>query len=150
MHSKPIAQERESGALMVEPDVLAAAEYLERWRYRSSHEPERMLMYAVVDDAITCYQKYSSASKPRGKERFRDVENWLMREKNDWLFSFERICEVLELNPNYIRAGLMRWRSSAGSRPTKVRLFYVVRPGRRVRKTMRLKGVQCQGARLRV
>jgi hypothetical protein len=133
MHSKTVAQERESWTSMFQPDVLAAAQYLERWRYRRSHEPERMLMYAVLEDAITCYQKYSSASKPRGKERFRDVENWLMREKNDWLFSFERICEVLELNPGYIRAGLARWRSSAAAPPTKLRLFYVVRNGRRVR-----------------
>ena len=136
MHDKPVAQERDGWTSMFQPDVLAAAQYLEKWRYQRSHEPEKMLMYAVLEDAITCFQRFSSASDARGRAEFNDAENWLMHEKSDWFFSFEPICEALNLNPDYIRAGLLRWRRNALTRQRKIRLFYVVRAGRRARKAM--------------
>jgi hypothetical protein len=136
MHDKPVAQERDGWTSMFQPDVLAAAQYLEKWRYQRSHEPEKMLMYAVLEDAITCFQRFSSASDARGRAAFKDAENWLMHEKSDWFFSFEPICEALSLDPNYIRDGLRTWRRNAPRRQRKIRLFYVVRAGRRARKTM--------------
>ena len=55
MHDKPVAQERDGWTSMFQPDVLAAAQYMEKWRYQRSHEPEKMLMCAVLEDAITCF-----------------------------------------------------------------------------------------------
>jgi hypothetical protein len=118
---------------MFQPDVLASAQYMEKWRYRRTHEPEKMLMCAVLEDAITCYQRFSRVSTRRGRAAFKEAENWLMREKGEWPFSFERICEALDLNPDYIRMGLAHWRSDAPKQRLKTRLFYVVRIGRRVR-----------------
>jgi len=129
MHDKPVAQERDGWTSMFQPDVLAAAQYLEKWRYQCSHEPEKMLMCAVLEDAITCFQRFSSASDARGRAAFNDAENWLMHEKSDWPFSFERICEALNLDPNYLRTGLERWRSGALAQQIEIRLFYVVRTG---------------------
>ncbi len=136
MREKSAAQDRESWTSLFQPDVLAAARYLDKWRYRISHEPEKMLMCAVLEDAITRFQKYSSASSAHGRTAFREAEEWLMREKSDWLFSFEQICQSLNLDPNYIRAGLRRWQANSPARHRKIRLFYVVRPGRRARRTM--------------
>jgi hypothetical protein len=136
MQSKPAMQERDSWTSMFQPDVLAAAQYMDKWRYQGRHEPEKMLMCAVLEDAITCFQKFSSASTARGRAMFEEAENWLMHEESDWLFSFEYICQTLNLDPDYIRAGLTRWRTSERAHHRKVRLFYVVRTGRRVRKTM--------------
>ena len=87
-----------------------------------------MLMYAVLEDAITCFQRFSSASGARGRAEFNDAENWLMHEKSDWFFSFEPICEALSLNPDYIRAGLLRWRRNASTRQRKIRLFMSCAP----------------------
>ena len=136
MRDKSVAQERDGWTSMFQPDVLAAAQYLEKWRYQRSHEPEKMLMYAVLEDAITCFQRFSSASGARGRAAFNDAENWLMHEKSDWFFSFEPICEALSLNPDYIRAGLRHWRRTAPGRQRKIRLFHAVRAGRRARKAM--------------
>ena len=136
MRDKSVAQERESWTSLFQPDVLAAAQYMTKWRNQRNSEPEKMLMYAVLEDAITCFQRFSSASDARGRAAFSDAEDWLMHEKSDWFFSFEPICEALNLNPDYIRAGLLHWRRSALGRQRKIRLFYVVRAGRRARKAM--------------
>ena len=136
MRDKSVAQERESSTSLFQPDVLAAAQYMTKWRNQRNPEPEKMLMYAVLEDAITCFQRFSSASGARGRAAFNDAENWLMHEKSDWFFSFEPICEALSLNPDYIRAGLLHWRRTAPGRQRKIRLSHVVRAGRRARKAM--------------
>ena len=134
MHNRFAEQDQERWTSMFEPDVLAAAQYMEKWRYQHSHEPEQLLMYAVLKDAITCFQRFSSVSSARGQAAFKDAEDWLTQEKSDWPFSFEHICEALNLNPDYIRAGLEYWRRSGLARQAKNRLFYVVRAGRQDRR----------------
>jgi hypothetical protein len=31
-----------------------------------------------------------------------------------WLFSFENICQIVDMNPDYLRQGLNRWRMESG------------------------------------
>lgn len=139
MRTRPAAQG--PVASMFEPDLLASAQYMEKWRYQRSHEPEKMLMCAVLEDAITSYQRFLSVSNGRGRAAFKEAENWLMHEKSDWPFSFERICESLDLDPDYIRTGLIRWHTNGARQQTKTRLFYVVRIGRRMRSAPRVTSV---------
>ena len=35
-----------------------------------------------------------------------------IHDHSDWLFSFENICETLQLNPGYIRRGLLVWKQA--------------------------------------
>jgi hypothetical protein len=55
---------------------------------------------------------------------FQDAEEWILEKDTDWPFSFETICEVLGLNPDYVRQGLVRWKEAklAGRRPNVYRL----------------------------
>lgn len=106
-------REHQNWLSLFQPDVLAPLQYLDRWRYHRRHCPEIMLMLAVLADGIASFQKFSSARNRRGEARFREAESWLMREDNDRLYAFENICDILGLSPNYIRAGLCRWRRSA-------------------------------------
>jgi hypothetical protein len=116
MGEKLVARDYESWMSLFQPDVLASLQYLDRWRCRRRQNPEMMLMFAVLEDAVSCFQKFSSATSRRGKKLFREAESWLMSENNDGLYTFDNICEVLGLNPNYIRGGLSRWRRKRGER----------------------------------
>lgn len=71
---------------------------------------EVALMYAVLDDAITCFQNGSLATSRRAQRLAREAEAWFFAEDPAWLFSFVSICAVLGLDPDYIRVGLRRWR----------------------------------------
>jgi len=95
---------------MFQPDTLAPAQYFETVRTRASLEPEKRLMLAVLEDAVLCFQKGSSAGDRRRKALFPDAEEWIMEENRDWPFSFENICEVFGINPAYLRQGLLRWK----------------------------------------
>ena len=67
-------------------------------------------MLAVLQDAVECFQKYVRAQDRIGKTRFREVEDWIMEEDSDEVFSFESICETVGIDPSYLRQGLLRWK----------------------------------------
>jgi hypothetical protein len=94
----------------LQPDVLLPREYLDVYRKRARLDPEKELMLAVLQDAVECFQKYVRAQDSKGKTRLRDVEDWIMREDSNELFSFESICELLDIAPSYLRRGLLRWK----------------------------------------
>jgi hypothetical protein len=57
----------------------------------------------------------------------------VLEEDVDWLFSFDNICEVLGLNPRYVRLGLMRWRNKKLAERSKTKIYRLL-PRRQRRK----------------
>ena len=95
---------------LFEPDTLLPAQYLENFRGKTLVEPERRLMLAVLEDAINCFQVNVMAQSGRRKKLFNEAEDWIMEQDDDWMFSFVSVCEILRLNPEYVRHGLLRWK----------------------------------------
>ena len=93
-----------------QPDTLVSAEFCDAVQKRSRLLPEHALMRAVLDDAVCCFQKCLSARDKAGKKMFREVEEWILEENSEWIFCFENVCDVLGLDPQYIRRGLLRWK----------------------------------------
>ncbi|MGH7772539.1 MAG: hypothetical protein ACREQA_09935 [Candidatus Binatia bacterium] len=89
---------------LFEPDVLLDTQYWGTFIRRTDLEPEKMLMLAVLQDAITCFQEHVLEPNPQ----FYEEVGWILEENSNWLFSFKNICEALDLDPNYIRDGLLR------------------------------------------
>ena len=73
---------------------------------------EERLMLAVLQDAVECFQEYVLAQYVWEKKLFQEAEDWILEKNSDWFFSFENICETLELNPDYIRRGLLIWKEA--------------------------------------
>jgi len=95
---------------LFEPDTLLPAQYFAAFAREGGLVRERRLMLAVLEDAVECYQKYALARDPRGRLLFEDACQWIESGEREWPFSYENICEVLSLNPEYIRRGLSKWR----------------------------------------
>jgi hypothetical protein len=73
-------------------------------------EGERRLMLAVLEDAVDSYRKYALARDPREQACFLEAREWFLSDDRSWLFAFENVCDVLEMNPDYLRGGLDKWR----------------------------------------
>jgi hypothetical protein len=84
-------------------NTLVGQQYLDTFRRSEHFEPEKSLLAAILEDAVQEYRKYSRAHDPIGKSRFREVEEWFMGRDNEWVFSFENVCELLGLDPEYVR-----------------------------------------------
>src|SRR4030095_12412742 len=99
---------------------------------------EERLMLAVLQDAIECFQANALSEQPWEKKLFQEAENWIVEKNTDWFFSFDNICETLQLNPGYIRRGLLVWKqakrksdSAAKVEITTYQPWIFVSPGKR-------------------
>jgi len=95
---------------LFEPDILTTYQFSKVFREKTHFGPEERLMFAVLTDAVECFQKYLGANSRRCRALFGDAEAWINSKDSRWPFSFEHICEMLRLSPSYLRMGLMRWR----------------------------------------
>jgi hypothetical protein len=76
-------------------------------------ERERRLVLAILEEAVRSYQHYAFATNRRGRRLFGETCEWFDSHDNTWIFSFENICTVLDLEPQYIRRGLHDWKRRA-------------------------------------
>lgn len=79
---------------------------------RTRREGEEGLMVAMLRSAIEDFQKYVLPRNQAEQRLFQDAANWLLDNNTEWIFSFENICERLELDPGALRWELLRWRES--------------------------------------
>jgi hypothetical protein len=95
---------------LLEPDTLLPAQYFDSVGAETAFQPEKRLMLAVLEEAIATFQRHASSETQQGRRLVQDVEGWVAGAAGDWPFSFENICVALDLEPEYLRAGLARWK----------------------------------------
>ena len=105
-----IVGERDSR--LFQPDILLPAQFFSTLRRKGAQEPERRLVIAILEDAVDCFRKHLFARDHKSRQLFTDAESWILSEDRDWPFSFENICELLDLNPEYLRRGLLTWKEN--------------------------------------
>jgi len=93
-----------------EPDTLLPSQHADRTGRRRIVEGEHRLMVAILEDAIDVYRKQAAARDTRKRHMFEDAEAWIEDRDTTWIFSFENICAVLDLDSSYIRKGLHDWK----------------------------------------
>jgi hypothetical protein len=109
-------------SLLFEPDVLAPNQFLSTLKSGSVPDPERRLMVAILEDAVSCLSKDPRRCPRQQKRSFDEAHSWINASDTDgWIFSFSSVCESLGFNPAYLRRGLNQWTAlsanKAGERP---------------------------------
>ncbi|HZO82589.1 MAG TPA: hypothetical protein VFB33_12925 [Candidatus Binataceae bacterium] len=108
MQEKETLDEKLPG--LFEPDTLLPIQYFEAMRRKHLLEGEKRLVLSVLEDAIECFMKCIDSSTNKGQRLFRDAEEWINLEDKKWVFSFDNVCEMLDINPEYMRRGLRQWK----------------------------------------
>jgi hypothetical protein len=108
MQEKETLDERLPG--LFEPDTLLPIQYFEAMRRKHLLEGEKRLILSVLEDAVECFMKCIDASTNKGQRLFREADEWIGHEDKRWVFSFDNVCEMLDINPEYMRMGLKRWK----------------------------------------
>ena len=127
---------------LFEPDVVGPAQFFENFRRQNDGlECEQLLMLAVLEDAVTCYQRYVGSRDSYGRQLFEEADEWFSSPDQSSLFAFESICDVLGIDPGYLRRGLRLWRERTGLVPRRYDLKLVprtrVRPSGSSRRSIR-------------
>ena len=64
---------------------------------------------AILEDAVSCLLTDLHGSNLRQRKQYEEAKAWVTTdEESEWIFSFKNICEVLGMDPSYLRRGLIR------------------------------------------
>ena len=108
MEDKGTLDERLPG--LFEPDTLLPIQYFEAMRKKHLLEGEKRLVLSVLEDAVECFMKCIDSATNKGQRLFRDADEWITTVDKRWVFSFDNVCEMLDINPEYMREGLRKWK----------------------------------------
>jgi hypothetical protein len=100
----------EVGTTLFQPDSLLPSQFFTALKQRSQACGERRLMGAILEDAVDCFQKYLWAKDNRSRNLRLEAESWFLSDDDSWPFSFINVCHALDLEPDFIRRGLMQWK----------------------------------------
>src|SRR3954447_13374921 len=110
MHAKHEADER--GPAPFEPDTLLPSQYFDRLS-NSHRSGEFRLMVAILEDAVRVYRSHAA----RGGTDFEEAEDWIENPDGTYIFSFKSICDMANLDADYVRRGLRAWKARALAAP---------------------------------
>lgn len=74
--------------------------------HRSSGAPlagERRLLFAVLEDAVTTYRRHARARDRSGRHAFEEARAWVASRDQGSVFSYESICDALDIDPTWLR-----------------------------------------------
>ena len=118
-------EERTNSLLQVDP--LSSSEFFATFKRSTYLEPERFLMLAVLQDAITCLEKYGAFGSRGNRRLFDEARDWILSEDGDWLFSFNNVCEAVGLSAGYVRRRLIQMSEHKRALPCNRRLLHRTR-----------------------
>lgn len=79
---------------------------------------ERRLLIALLEDGMRTYQRYAFSGTRRGRRLFQEVETWFNDPNFDAGIPFPYVCEVLGIEPDYVRGTLEKWRAAHFTGPS--------------------------------
>lgn len=100
----------EDRTLFESSDILPVQFFSSR-RINPDMEPERRLAFAILADAVRCFQLNMRAQSRTKVREFTAARSWLFQTEDNGPFSFDSICYLLDIHPDGLRQGLRRWRA---------------------------------------
>jgi len=92
-------------------ETILPVQFHSRYRNRQMEALKR-LMFAMLEHAVKCFQANLGARSREKRREFLEAEWWLFKANGVGPFSFESVCEVLGVHPDYVRRSLAQWRAA--------------------------------------
>jgi hypothetical protein len=92
--------------LSAEFEGVLPQQFFESHRGAQLAEPLKRLMFALLVDAVRCFR--SERLNPR---LYLEAARWIFSTGSDEAVSFVSVCQALELSPDLLRRGLLKWRA---------------------------------------
>jgi hypothetical protein len=82
---------------------------VEQTKQRSEYmQPEKLLMKAILENAVHCFRKYSCSKSKLGKKFYNEAVEWIHSNDESWIFSFISVCENLGISPEAFRSKISK------------------------------------------
>jgi hypothetical protein len=116
-------QSEESFSSLFGPEIILPSQFSDPASAKSTDRGEKRLMLAVLEEAVATFQRHVDAKTRHGQRVFQEADEWIRSTDGSWPFAFENICNALEINPEYLRRGLERWREAQRRTPVGARVY---------------------------
>ncbi len=118
--------------LSFQSDAVLPEQFFNERQGSRALKPVTLLMYAILIDAVRCYQVNFDARSPSKKQQYSEARSWLFHNEDKGPFSFRKVCGELEIDPDHVRCGLISWKVKrlAGEKLGAIRLSPVPVAGR--------------------
>ena len=93
---------------ILEPDTLLPSQFYGHGGMPRQLEGEKRLMLSILRDAVECLDKYRGTRNSSSRELYQNALLWIEDKDTYWLFSFTNICDLLGINPDYLRTFLLK------------------------------------------
>ena len=64
-------------------------------------------MVAVLEDAVRCFLNHYGAADRKQRMLYEEARAWLLSTEHTGLYAFENVCDVLGIEPGYLRRQLL-------------------------------------------
>lgn len=105
-------QPEESVSSLFGPEIILPGQFTDPATAKSTDRGEKRLMLAVLEEAVATFQRHLDSKARHGQRVFAEAEEWIQSADSSWPFAFENICHALDINPEYLRRGLERWKEA--------------------------------------
>lgn len=102
------------------PEVILPSQYFHATQADIS--PVQRLLLAVLEDAIECAMNLGGSRRVMRLRR--EAQHWILHTDVVAPLTFEEVCGALNIEPDYLRAGLTRWLRAARTGGTPARVSY--------------------------
>jgi len=96
-------------------DAVMPAQFYPARRGAASVEPIMRLMAGILIDAVRCFQHSFEARRSDRRQEFREAQFWIFDDKGNGPFSFQNVCDSLEIDPGGLRNWIVRWQKDRRS-----------------------------------
>jgi len=76
---------------------------------RDALSGERRLMLAILEEAVGTFQRYFEDPTRRGRRLFEEAREWIDSDDTSRMLAFLPICDLVGIDPDYLRQGLDNW-----------------------------------------
>ena len=104
-----------------DPDIILPTQHFAAIQRKRFPSGEHRLLVALIQDAIECVQKHMHARDAKRRQLFLDAQSWIGSDDDRGVFSFNNVCMLLGMNPEYVRQGLLSWCERSKDAPRSVR-----------------------------
>ena len=94
-------------ALSTIPFTPAAVIPVQAQAPRGACQPEKRLLLAMLEDALTTAVRSEPTAGPRRRSPRAQARSWIFADDLRWPFSFVTVCGFLDLDPVYLRRSLL-------------------------------------------
>ena len=111
------------------PDVILKSQFFDTIGKRTLTSEQR-LMLAVLADAINILQDWRGAFSARKRRLFIEAARWVMARGSNVPFSFDNVCDALEISPEALRNRLSSLATGTADSPLPVTRLRLKEAGR--------------------